>query len=85
LADWLVDWLIGLLDAGRLACWLADLLIITLKLGAPRSERHIKLSGADFIDFRSQGQKVIKSKLLGLILLTSGAKVTKSLNQDFWG
>jgi hypothetical protein len=65
--------------------WFAGLLVTKSRLGEPRSESHqIKISGTDFVGFWSQGQKLIKSILLGMILSTSGAKVTKSLNQDFW-
>ena len=36
------------------------------------------------MDFWSQGQTTIKSRLLGMILSTSGAKARKLLNRDFW-
>ena len=37
----------------------------------PRPQSHkIELPGIGFVDFLSQGQKVIKSTLLGLVLLT---------------
>ena len=41
----------------------------------------IELPGTGFVDFWSQGQKVIKSTLLGLVLSTSGAKARKSSNR----
>ena len=37
-----------------------------------------------FVDFWSQGQKVIKSSLLGLVFSTSGANARKSLNRASW-
>ena len=42
------------------------------------------LSGTSFVDFWSQGQKVIKSSLLGLVFSTSGANARKSLNRASW-
>ena len=49
------------------------------RLLEPRPESHgINASGVDFVDFWSQGQNFSKSKLLGLILLTSGAKAMRS-------
>ena len=48
------------------------------RLLEPRPESHgINASGADFVDFWSQGQNFSKSELPGLILLTSGAKAMK--------
>ena len=53
----------------------------------PRMESHqIKLPGirfVGFIDFLSQGRKVIKSRFLGMVFLTSGAKARKSSNRVF--
>ena len=42
------------------------------------------LSGTSFVDFWSQGQKVIKSSLLVLVFSTSGANARKSLNRASW-
>ena len=42
------------------------------------------LPGISFVDFWSQGQKVIKSNLLGLVFSTSGANARKSLNRASW-
>ena len=51
----------------------------------PRLENHeIELPGTGFNDFWSQGQKVIKSSLLGLVVPTSGAKASKSINRAPW-
>ena len=55
------------------------------RLLEPKPESHqIETSGIDFVDFWNQGQKVIKSRLLALLLLTSGAKAIKSLSRGFW-
>ena len=51
----------------------------------PRLECHqIEPPGDGFVDFLSQGWKVIKSNFLGLILSTSGANASKSLNRATW-
>ena len=48
----------------------------------PRPNSHqIELPGNGFVDFWSQGQKIIKSNLLGMVLPISGAKARKSSNQ----
>ena len=44
----------------------------------------MKIPGTDFLDFCNEGQKIIKSGLLGLILPTSGANTRKASNQDSW-
>ena len=44
----------------------------------------MKIPGNDFLDFCNEGQKIIKSGLLGLILPTSGANTRKASNQDSW-
>ena len=55
------------------------------RLLEPRPESHqIEPPETGFIDFWSQGQKVIKSSLLGLLLSTSEAKARKSLNRASW-
>jgi hypothetical protein len=55
------------------------------RLPEPRPESHqIEPPGTSFVDFWSQGQKVIKSSLLGLVLSTSGAKARKSSNRASW-
>ena len=52
------------------------------RLLEPRPGSHqIEPPGTGFVDFWSQGQKVIKSSFLGLVLSTSGAKARKSLNR----
>ena len=54
------------------------------RLLEPTPESHqIESSGTDFVDSQSQSDKFIKSRLLRLILSTSGAQANKSLNQDF--
>ena len=82
-AGWagLADWLLGWLDAGSF--------VIKSRLGEGRwslnrdleSQGHkvIKSSGTDFVDSWSQDQKAIKSKLLGVILSTSGAKARQNI------
>ena len=55
------------------------------RLLGPRPESHqIEPPGTSFVDFWSQGQKVIKSSLLGLLLSTSEAKARKSSNRASW-
>ncbi len=55
------------------------------RLLEPRPESHqIEPPGTGFVDFWSQGQKVIKSSFLGLVLSTSGAKARKSSNRASW-
>ena len=55
---------------------------IPIRLLEQRLESHqIEAAGIGFVDFWSQRQKVIKSILLGVILRTSGAKASESLNQ----
>ena len=55
------------------------------RLLGPRPESHqIEPPGTTFIDFWGQGQKVIKSSLLGLVFSTSGAKARKSSNRASW-
>jgi hypothetical protein len=55
------------------------------RLLEPRRGSHqIEPPGTGFVDFWSQGQKVIKSSLLGLVLSTSGAKARKSSNRASW-
>ena len=44
----------------------------------------IEFSGAHFVDFWSQGLKMLKSTLLEFILVTSGAKAWKCSNRLFW-
>ena len=52
------------------------------RLLEPGPESHqIDTPGYDFVDFRSQGQKVLKSLLQAMILLTSGARARKSSNR----
>ena len=53
-------------------CWLLEPGRESLQIDAP---------GCDFIDFWSQGQKVMKMLLQDVILLTSGARARKSWNQ----
>ena len=55
------------------------------RLLEPRPGSHqIEPPGTSFVDFWSQGQKVIKSSLLGLVLSTSGANARKSSNRTSW-
>ena len=55
------------------------------RLLEPTPESHqIELHGTGFVDFWSQGQKVIKSSLLRLVLSTSRAKARKSSNRASW-
>ena len=55
------------------------------RLLEPRPESHqIEPPGTGFLHFWCQGQKVIKSSLLGLVLSTSWANAEKSLNQVSW-
>ena len=55
------------------------------RLLEPMPESHQSTApGSGFLDFWSQGQKAIKSSLLGFVLSTSGAKAEKSSNQVFW-
>ena len=42
------------------------------------------MSGIDFFHFWSPGQKISKSRFLGLILAIPRAKAKKPLNRDFW-
>ena len=44
----------------------------------------MEIPGTDFVDFWSTGQAVIKSRLLGVTLSTSGANARTSTNRDFW-
>ena len=61
---------------------LLDLILSTS--GAKAGMSQIEPSAAHFIDFWSQGQKMLKSSLLELILSTSGAKARKCSNRAFW-
>jgi len=52
--------------------------------GAKAGIPQIEFSGAHFVDFWSQGLKMLKSTLLEFILVTSGAKAWKCSNRLFW-
>ena len=55
------------------------------RLLEPWPESHqIELPGTGFVDFWSHGRKVIKSRLLELVLVTSWANAEKSLNRVSW-
>ena len=56
------------------------------RLLEPWPESHqIEPPGTGFLDFWSQGQKVIKSSLPGLLFSTSGIKARISSNPASWG
>ena len=56
-----------------------------MRLLGPRPKSHqIELRGTGFLDFWSQGKKMIKSSLLGSVLSTFGAEARKSSNQASW-
>ena len=52
--------------------------------GAKAGIPQIESSGAHFVDFWSQGLKMLKSTVLEFILVTSGAKAWKCSNLLFW-
>ena len=54
---------------------------ISIKNNAKYSQAYL---GLIFVDFWSQGQKVSRASLLGLLLSTSGAKARKSSNRASW-
>ena len=55
------------------------------RLLEPRPESHqIEPPGNGFVDFWGRGQKGIKSRVLGLVLSTSGAEARKSLIRTCW-
>jgi len=74
---WLAGWLAGWLASWLAGCWLASWLAGCWMAGSLACWSLNR-------DLESQGQKVIKSKFLVLILLTSGAKVRNSSNRYFW-
>ena len=55
------------------------------RLREPKPESHqIEPPGNGFFEFWGQGQKGIKSRVLGLVLSTSGADARKSLIRTCW-